>query len=122
MEPRIRGAADYVARLAREWGVSREAVVIGWILRHPARIQPVVGTTNPDRIRAAFDGRKRERRGAGDSLGVFWEPIHDKLADARVMPTDSGGWAVVKDTVLPARNDPPEWVALLGEIGIRQLR
>lgn len=56
VEPRVKRAADYVAKLASEWGVSREAVVIGWILRHPARIQPVVGTTNPDRLRAACDG------------------------------------------------------------------
>ena len=27
--------------------------MIAWLLRHPARIQPVIGTTNPARIAAA---------------------------------------------------------------------
>lgn len=58
VEPRVKRASDYVARLAAKWGASREAVVIGWILRHPARIQPVIGTTNPDRLRAACEGLK----------------------------------------------------------------
>ncbi len=33
-------------------GCSREALLLAWILRHPAGIVPVIGTTNPDRIRA----------------------------------------------------------------------
>ena len=33
--------------------VSKEAIVIAWLLRHLARIQPVIGTTNPARIAAA---------------------------------------------------------------------
>ena len=42
-----------VADLAQQKGVSAEAIVIAWILRHPAKIQPIIGTTNPDRIRAS---------------------------------------------------------------------
>ena len=26
--------------------------MLAWLLRHPAKIQPIIGTTNPDRIRA----------------------------------------------------------------------
>jgi predicted oxidoreductase len=44
--------ADLVARLAAEYQVSAEAIVLGWLLRHPAAIQPVIGTVNPARIRA----------------------------------------------------------------------
>ena len=44
-----------VAELAREKDVSREAIAVAWLLRHPARIQPIVGTTKPDRIRAACE-------------------------------------------------------------------
>jgi predicted oxidoreductase len=51
-------AADCVAQLAREKGVSREAILIAWILRHPARIQPLPGTTNPERLLAACEGEK----------------------------------------------------------------
>ncbi|HCI30009.1 MAG TPA: aldo/keto reductase, partial [Fervidobacterium sp.] len=29
----------------------KEAIPIAWILRHPARIQPIVGTTNVNRLK-----------------------------------------------------------------------
>ena len=37
--------------LAEKYGASPEAIVVAWILKHPARMQPVVGTTNPKRLR-----------------------------------------------------------------------
>jgi predicted oxidoreductase len=42
-----------VAEMAKSKGVSPEAIVVGWVLRHPARIQAVIGTTNTDRIAAS---------------------------------------------------------------------
>ena len=57
-EPRTLRTAELVKEISEKKKVSREAVVLAWLLRHPAGIQPVVGTTNPDRIRAtaqAFD-------------------------------------------------------------------
>jgi predicted oxidoreductase len=51
----IQETADLVAQLAREKGVSPEAILIAWILHHPARIQPLPGTTNPERILAASE-------------------------------------------------------------------
>lgn len=51
----VRNAAQLVAELAEEKGVSREAIVLAWLLRHPAPILPVVGTTNPTRIAAAAE-------------------------------------------------------------------
>jgi predicted oxidoreductase len=39
--------------VARERGVSRQVIAIAWLLKHPARIQPIIGTTQPDRIRDA---------------------------------------------------------------------
>lgn len=50
--------AARVARMADERGVAREAVVLGWLMRHPAGIAPVIGTTNPERIRACADAEK----------------------------------------------------------------
>ena len=44
--------AKLVRELAEKYSVSPEAIVLGWLTRHPARIQPVIGTTNPERIRA----------------------------------------------------------------------
>jgi predicted oxidoreductase len=49
---RVKRTAALVAKLAEKYGTSLEAIVIGWLLRHPAAIQPVIGTTNPERIRA----------------------------------------------------------------------
>jgi predicted oxidoreductase len=40
-----------VDEIAKAHGCSRAAIAIAWLLVHPARIQPVIGTTNPDRIK-----------------------------------------------------------------------
>jgi len=37
--------------LAKTNGVANTAIAIAWILRHPARMQPIIGTTNPGRVR-----------------------------------------------------------------------
>ena len=50
--------ANLVAKLAAEYQVSREAVVLGWLMRHPANIQPIIGTTNPNRIKACGEAVK----------------------------------------------------------------
>ena len=36
--------------LAEKYNVTNSAIAVAWILRHPARIQTIVGTTNKDRI------------------------------------------------------------------------
>ena len=38
-------------RLAKEYGVTKTGLAIAWIQRHPAKMQSVLGTTNPDRVR-----------------------------------------------------------------------
>lgn len=47
---------DVLDRLAAEYGVAPEAIATAWITRHPADIQVVLGTTRPDRVRAAAAG------------------------------------------------------------------
>lgn len=47
--------AGLVQALAQGWNTTGEAVVLGWLMRHPARISPVIGTTNPARIAACAD-------------------------------------------------------------------
>jgi predicted oxidoreductase len=32
--------------------VSKETIVTAWLLKHPAKIQPVIGTRRPERIEA----------------------------------------------------------------------
>ena len=41
-------------KLANKYGVSKTSVSIAWILRHPAKMQPVTGTTNPQRLKDSF--------------------------------------------------------------------
>ena len=49
----VRRTAELVARLAQEEDTSLEAIVLAWLLRHPAGIQPIVGTTQPERVAAS---------------------------------------------------------------------
>ncbi|GAA5415448.1 oxidoreductase YdhF [Paraliobacillus ryukyuensis] len=39
-----------LTEFAEKKGVTNSAIAIAWILRHPANIQPVVGTMNPERL------------------------------------------------------------------------
>lgn len=54
----VQETAALVARMAEERGVTREAIVLAFLLRHPANIQPVIGTVTPERIRACGDASK----------------------------------------------------------------
>lgn len=51
----VRETAALVKQLAEQRGVSPEAIVLAWLMRHPAGIQPVIGTTNPARICACAE-------------------------------------------------------------------
>lgn len=55
----VRNTADRVAKMADERGTTREAIVLGWLMKHPALIQPVIGTMNPDRIKACADAQRQ---------------------------------------------------------------
>ena len=37
--------------IAASRGVTNTAIAIAWLLRHPARMQPILGTTNPARVK-----------------------------------------------------------------------
>ena len=37
--------------IASAKGVTTTAIAIAWLLRHPARMQPIIGTTNPQRVK-----------------------------------------------------------------------
>lgn len=36
--------------MAEKYGVTNSAIAVAWILRHPAKIQTIIGTTNPKRV------------------------------------------------------------------------
>ncbi len=40
-----------LGELGEKYGVSKTAVAIAWILRHPAKMQPIAGTMNPEHLR-----------------------------------------------------------------------
>lgn len=40
-----------INEIAEKYGVTNTAIATAWILRHPAKIQTIVGSMNPDRIR-----------------------------------------------------------------------
>ena len=40
-----------LAEIGETYGVSKTAVAIAWILRHPAKMQVIAGTMNPDHLR-----------------------------------------------------------------------
>lgn len=48
-------ASALVQTLAEKKNTTREAIVLGWLMRHPAHIDPVLGSSNPARIRACGD-------------------------------------------------------------------
>jgi predicted oxidoreductase len=56
------GSPDYpelnavIDRLAAKYEVPTEAIATAWIVRHPAQMQVVTGTTNPERVTAAAKG------------------------------------------------------------------
>lgn len=50
-----RATAELVRALAETYNTTAEAVVLGWLIKHPAAVSPVIGTTDPARIRACAD-------------------------------------------------------------------
>ncbi|MFM2475850.1 aldo/keto reductase family oxidoreductase [Celerinatantimonas sp. MCCC 1A17872] len=48
----IAAAQERLDEYAREYNGTRESILLAWLMRHPGTIQPVIGTTNAQRIRA----------------------------------------------------------------------
>ncbi len=44
--------------VANHYGVTKAAIAIAWILRHPAGMQPIVGTTNPKHLQELCEASK----------------------------------------------------------------
>ena len=43
-----------LGNIAEKYNVSKTTIAIAWILRHPAKMQPITGTTNHTRLRDSF--------------------------------------------------------------------
>lgn len=44
---------EWLSSKARHYGITNTQLLLAWLLRHPSRIFPVIGTTNSDRIAEA---------------------------------------------------------------------
>ena len=42
---------DKLEELGAKYGLDKAAMSVAWILRHPSRMQPIAGTTNPERLK-----------------------------------------------------------------------
>ena len=49
-----------VDEIAKAHGAGRTAVALAWLLKHPSHIVPIIGSTNPDRIREAVKATEVE--------------------------------------------------------------
>ena len=49
--PKFREFDDAIGELAQKYGTTDTAVAAAWILRHPAKMQLVAGTTKPSRLK-----------------------------------------------------------------------
>lgn len=64
--------AGLVQALAQGWNTTAEAVVLGWLMRHPARISPVIGTSNPARIAACADAPRIAAEMSREAWYALW--------------------------------------------------
>ena len=49
--PDFAGLNEALDRIAADHGTTKTAVAINWVLRYPAKMQAIVGTTRPERVR-----------------------------------------------------------------------
>lgn len=49
-DDRTQALQSLLARLAAEKDTTPAAIALAWLLRHPSRMQPIIGSVNPDRI------------------------------------------------------------------------
>lgn len=54
----IRGLNAVLDQMAEKYGVSKTALAVAWISRHPAKMQTIVGTMKPKRLVEICDSEK----------------------------------------------------------------
>lgn len=45
---------EVLEKLAQKYGITKTGIAIAWLLRHPAKMQPITGTTNISRLKESF--------------------------------------------------------------------
>lgn len=56
--PKFPELNDVLEKFARREGVTKAAVALAWILRHPAKMQVIIGSMNPEHIKEAAQASK----------------------------------------------------------------
>ena len=59
-DPELPELNKALGEVAEKYGVSKTAVAIAWILRHPAKMQAIAGTMNPEHLRDMDAASKAE--------------------------------------------------------------
>ncbi|WP_028865678.1 aldo/keto reductase [Psychromonas aquimarina] len=54
----VQATCRLVSKLAEQYNVPTEAIVLAWLMRHPVRVQPVIGTTSLERIKACVQAEQ----------------------------------------------------------------
>jgi predicted oxidoreductase len=75
--PGLRSLLDLLDATSEKYGVSRAVLSLAWLLRHPSRIIPIVGSVRPARIREAAQA---------DRLDLSREDWYCLLTAARMRP------------------------------------
>ncbi|CAN5701994.1 aldo/keto reductase family oxidoreductase [soil metagenome] len=58
--PKFPELNETMDKLAKEYGVTKTGLAIAWIQRHPAKMQSILGTTNPGRVKEVAEACKIE--------------------------------------------------------------
>lgn len=59
-DPKFPELNEALQEIGEKYGISKSAAAIAWILRHPARMQAIVGTMNPEHLRDICGAAKAE--------------------------------------------------------------
>ena len=57
----IQKTAALIKQMAATKETTPEAIVLGWLMKHPTLIQPVIGTIQPERITACQDAEHQSQ-------------------------------------------------------------
>ena len=56
----VSGILEILDEIAQSHGVGRMVIALAWLLKHPSKIVPIIGSTNPARIRDAANAAQVE--------------------------------------------------------------
>lgn len=76
--PKFPGLNKKIDEIAEKYGVSATTIALAWILRHPAKMQPVTGTMNRGRLKDCVKAAEI-RLGADDWYAIY-------LAAGNILP------------------------------------